>query len=111
MGKTLLVLALGFICSVSAFADEGEEGRDAACNIPASVVNHVQSQLATVVQLNNGAIFGQIFPGPNEATNGFKHLHCFPAIDGTPYPYLPGGRLPRAIIVGRTTPSVLRAEV
>lgn len=65
IGKTLLVLALGFICSVSAFADEGEQGRDAACNIPASVVNHVQSQLATVVQLNNGAIFGQIFPGPN----------------------------------------------
>lgn len=22
--------------------------------------------------------------GPNEATNGFKHPHCFPAIEGTP---------------------------
>jgi uncharacterized protein GlcG (DUF336 family) len=61
MRMKLLALALGVTFSGFALADDNQGG----CNIPQSVVSNVQSKLATVVTLNNGAIFGQILPGPN----------------------------------------------
>src|SRR5713101_3760086 len=61
MKMKLLALALGVMFSGFALADDNQGG----CNIPQSVVSNVQSKLATVVTLNNGAIFGQILPGPN----------------------------------------------
>jgi len=62
MIKSLLAVAVGLSLSGIAFADQDGEG---SCSIPRAVVNKIQNQLAAVVQLNNGAIFGQIFPGPN----------------------------------------------
>ena len=61
MKMKLLALALAVTFSGLALADDNHGG----CNIPQSVVSNVQSKLATVVTLNNGAIFGQILPGPN----------------------------------------------
>jgi hypothetical protein len=61
MKMKLLALALAVTFSGLALADDNHGG----CDIPQSVVSNVQSKLATVVTLNNGAIFGQILPGPN----------------------------------------------
>src|ERR1700674_4614830 len=61
MKMKLLALALAVTFSGLALADDNHGG----CNIPPSVVSNLQSKLATVVTLNNGAIFGQILPGPN----------------------------------------------
>ena len=62
MRLRLLGVTLGLSCSCLALA-QNDQGT--SCGIPAGVVNNVQGQLAVVVQLNNGAIFGQIRPGPN----------------------------------------------
>ena len=48
-------LALAVCAAQSSFADDF--GGNGACSIPASVVNNVQSKLATVVQENNGGLF------------------------------------------------------
>ena len=61
MKMKVLALALAVTFSGFALADDNHGG----CNIPQSVVSTVQSKLAAVVTLNNGAIFGQILPGPN----------------------------------------------
>ena len=62
MKAKILVVAMTLAFSGFAYAgDDGDEG----CSIPASVVNTIQSQLATVVQLKNGAIFGELLAGPN----------------------------------------------
>src|SRR6267378_1292818 len=55
MLKTLLAVALSAVLASSylAFADEGEPG----CSLSSKVIAGVQSQLAVVVQLNNGGIF------------------------------------------------------
>ena len=55
MLKTLLIVALSAVVASSylAFADEDEPG----CSLSSKVVAGVQSQLAVVVQLNNGGIF------------------------------------------------------
>src|SRR2546430_6700367 len=55
MLKTLLIVALSAVVASSylAFADEDEPG----CSLSSQVVAGVQSQLAVVVQLNNGGIF------------------------------------------------------
>jgi len=52
MLKTLLIVALSAVVASSylAFADEDEPG----CSLSSKVVAGVQSQLAVVVQLNNG---------------------------------------------------------
>ena len=63
MQAKLLVFAVGIVFSGAAFADDDEDG--GACSIPSNIVGSVQSKLAAVVTLNNGAIFGQFRPGPN----------------------------------------------
>src|SRR2546430_10503761 len=56
MRKTLLAVALSLVFASSywAFADEED---DARCGLSSKLVNSVQSQLAVVVQLDNGGIF------------------------------------------------------
>src|ERR1700687_4603237 len=61
MKMKVLALALAVTFPGFALGDDNHGG----CNIPPSVVSNVQSKLATVVTMNNGAIFGQILPGPN----------------------------------------------
>jgi uncharacterized protein GlcG (DUF336 family) len=63
MHQRLITIALGLACSCFAFADEDDV--NGSCGISSNVVKNVQNQLAVVVVLNNGAIFGQIRPGPN----------------------------------------------
>ena len=60
MKRKLIVLAIGMAFSGLAQADEGD-----GCGIAANVVQQIQSQLASVVLLNNGAIFGEFLAGPN----------------------------------------------
>ena len=60
MKRKLIVLAIGMAFSALTQADEGD-----GCGIAANVVQQIQSQLASVVLLNNGAIFGQFLDGPN----------------------------------------------
>ena len=56
----LLVTVLCFVLSSLAYGDrdkDRDEGRETSCSIPRHVVHEVQSQLAVVVQQNNGGIF------------------------------------------------------
>jgi uncharacterized protein GlcG (DUF336 family) len=71
MKMKLLALALAVTFSGLALADDNHGG----CDIPQSVVSNVQSKLATVVTLNNGAIFGQILPGPNRMWSAVVDRH------------------------------------
>src|SRR5204862_4527982 len=63
MQARLLVFAASMVFSGAALADDDDQG--GGCGIPSNVVAGVQGKLATVVTLNNGAIFGQFLSGPN----------------------------------------------
>jgi len=56
-----IVFAAGILFSGFALAEDDQGG----CRLPSNVVANVQSKLAMVVTLNNGAIFGQFLSGPN----------------------------------------------
>jgi len=56
-----IVFAAGILFSGFALAEDDQGG----CGLPSNVVANVQSKLAMVVTLNNGAIFGQFLSGPN----------------------------------------------
>jgi uncharacterized protein GlcG (DUF336 family) len=53
-----MTVALGLVISTPTLAQQGQQG-EPACNIPANVVNNLQSKLATVVKLSdaNGGLF------------------------------------------------------
>src|SRR5206468_6300713 len=57
MLKTLLAVALSALLASSYLAFAGEGDGNPGCSLSSKVVAGVQSQLAVVVQLNNGGIF------------------------------------------------------
>src|SRR5439155_16090763 len=57
MPKTLLVVALGVVLASSYWALADADDANAGCGLSSKVVNGVQSQLAVVVQADNGGIF------------------------------------------------------
>src|SRR5215471_7018100 len=62
MKRYLMTVALGLVISTPTLAQQGQQG-EPQCNISASVVNNLQSKLATVVNIhdpngtNNGGLF------------------------------------------------------
>jgi uncharacterized protein GlcG (DUF336 family) len=58
MLRVIILAVLAFLVGTEARADEDrDKDRDKGCGIPSSTVGSIQSQLAVVVQLNNGGIF------------------------------------------------------
>jgi uncharacterized protein GlcG (DUF336 family) len=58
--KTFVITVLSLSLSSLAYGDrdkDRDEDREAGCSIPRDVVNHIQSQLAVIVQQTNGGIF------------------------------------------------------
>ena len=58
MKRFLMTVALGLVISTPTLAQQNSQGeQQLQCSISASVVNNLQSQLATVVKMNNGGLF------------------------------------------------------
>jgi len=57
MLKTILAVALSALLAFSYLAFAGEGDGNPGCSLSSKVIAGVQSQLAVVVQLNNGGIF------------------------------------------------------
>ena len=58
--KALLITVLSLGITSLAYGDRDknrDDDREVGCSIPGHVVNHIQSQLAVIVQQNNGGIF------------------------------------------------------